>query len=131
MVQSCLGECNQAPLFVLAVRCVTSGGQGGERYFRWRFPENKFTVDFQVKVCVPGVGEGREKQESFYFFCCYFCHTGGESDPFEIHTGERLKTETQRDSLWFDGVCFCHWMTGATKCPKSQQMISFTSKTFN
>lgn len=68
MVQSCLGECNQAPLFVLAVRCVTSGGQGGERYFRWRFPENKFTVDFQVKVCVPGVGEGREKQESFYFF---------------------------------------------------------------
>lgn len=60
----------KTPLFVLAVRCVTSG-QGGERHFRW---ELLCFLVFQVKgdVC---------ECELWLFFV-------GESDPPE---------ETQRE----------------------------------
>lgn len=59
----------KTPLFVLAVRCVTSG-QGGERYFRWElhcFLETNFLLTSKWrKACVSDVSENSGSLQSEY-----------------------------------------------------------------
>lgn len=81
MVQSCLGECNQDALFVMAVRCVTSGGQGGERHFPWQLLSFLETYSFLISKVIEG---------ALFFFFVVVADTQvvGESDPLRIHPGK-------------------------------------------